>query len=70
MDQLNLNYIKHLEKTNTHEQIIKNNIIQRSDLCNMCGRVNKVGYGGTFFSGCNLKKFQQWCFSASLVSSG
>ena len=69
MDQLNMNYIKHPEKTNAHTQITKNSIIQRSGQlffffrkCNMCSHVNKVGHGDTFCSGCHLKKFQHDAF--------
>ena len=69
MDQLNMNYIKHPEKTNAHTQITKSNIIQRSGQlffffrkCNMCSHVNKVGHGDTFCSGCHLKKFQHDAF--------
>ena len=46
MDQLNMNNIKYHEKINTHSQITKSNIMQRSGLLdffrkgNMCDRVN------------------------------
>ena len=76
MDQLNMNYIKHPEKTNAHTQITKNSIIQRSGQlffffrkCNMCSHVNKVRHGDTFSSGCHLKKFQHDAFLQVLQKS-
>ena len=76
MDQLNMNYIKHPEKTNAHTQITKNSIIQRSGQlffffrkCNMCSHVNKVGHGDTFSSSCHLKKFQHDAFLQVLLKS-